>query len=131
MKMQKINNALLIQDGATNYILVKKAPKNYFCIEVTKTNNDKWITVKPHGEEEKRRHLKLEGDETPKEAMKRQWGVDVDKKRHETTVKPEARKKSDEHYSKYKDVQKKEKEANDAWLEETLKEISNVKISIR
>lgn len=44
-------------------------------------NNDRWITVKPHGDEEKGRHLKLEGDETPKEAMKRQWGVDLDKKK--------------------------------------------------
>lgn len=79
MRVKKINNALFIQ-GKSNYVIVKNAPKQYLCVEVTKTNNDKWITVKPHGEDEKGRHLKLEGDETPKEAMKRQWGVDVDKK---------------------------------------------------
>ena len=44
-------------------------------------DNDKWITVKPHGEEEKGKRLLLQGDETPKEAMKRQWGIDLDKKK--------------------------------------------------
>lgn len=48
-------------------------------IDVT-IENDRWITVHPNGEDEKGRHLLLEGDETPKEAMKRQWGVDLDKK---------------------------------------------------
>lgn len=49
--------------------------------------DDKWITIKKnHGdEEEKGRHLLLQGEgenqETPKEAMKRQWGVDLDKKK--------------------------------------------------
>ncbi|MBQ3311678.1 hypothetical protein IJG72_06335 [bacterium] len=87
MKVQKINNALFVQ-GKSNYVIVKNAHHKYFCLELTKTNNDKWITVKPHGEEEKGRHLKLEGDETPKEAMKRQWGVDVDKKKQ---LQPEKR----------------------------------------
>lgn len=49
-------------------------------------NNDKWITVKPNGEENKGRHLLLEGNETPKEAMERQWGIDFDKK--EKNIKP-------------------------------------------
>ena len=48
--------------------------------------DERWITVKKnHGnEEEKGRHLLLEGEgenqETPAEAMKRQWGVTVGKK---------------------------------------------------
>lgn len=46
-------------------------------------NNERWITVKPHGDEEKDRHLKLEDGETPKDAMKRQWGDDLDKKKKE------------------------------------------------
>lgn len=130
MRVKKINNALFIQ-GKSNYVIVKNAPKRYLCVEVTKTNNDKWITVKPHGEDEKGRHLKLEGDETPKEAMKRQWGVDVDKKKQpsiekkdlKTSIKEksESRKKSDEHYSKYKNAQDKENSAREAWLEEDRK----------
>lgn len=48
-------------------------------VEVT-IQNEKWITVHPNGEDEKGRHLLLEDGETPKDAMKRQWGVDVDKK---------------------------------------------------
>ena len=46
--------------------------------------DERWITVKPNGEEEKGRHLLLEGEgenqETPAEAMKRQWKVDITKK---------------------------------------------------
>ena len=55
--------------------------------------NDRWITVKrDHGDEdEKGRHLKLEDGETPKDAMKRQWGVDLDKKK-DTDKKPEEKK---------------------------------------
>lgn len=58
-------------------------------------NNDKWITVKPNGEENKGRHLLLEGNETPKEAMKRQWGVELDKNKDtkQEDAKQEKRKK--------------------------------------
>lgn len=45
-----------------------------------RSQNDKWITVKPNGEDHKGRHLLLEGDETPKQAMERQWGKSFDKK---------------------------------------------------
>lgn len=50
-----------------------------------RTLNEKWITVKPNGEDAKGRHLLLEGhgdnQETPKQAIKRVWGVDLDKKK--------------------------------------------------
>ena len=60
-----------------------------------KVFNDRWITVKPHGDEEKGRHLLLEGDETPKEAMKRQWGVDVDKKGNKQDKETKGKKSED------------------------------------
>lgn len=66
LKITKLENGIKISNGIKSVIITK---------------NDRWITVKPHGDEEKGRHLLLEGDETPKEAMKRQWGVDVDKKK--------------------------------------------------
>lgn len=73
-------------------------------------NNDRWITVKPHGDEEKGRHLKLEGDETPKEAMKRQWGVDLDKKKDKSSSgsdKPQKDdKKSSDSLKKSQDIKK-------------------------
>ena len=75
---------LRIKTKNQDIAVIKKGNK-YLCLEVSKVRNDKWITVKPHGDEEKGRHLKLEGDETPKEAMKRQWGVDVDRKKKEKT----------------------------------------------
>ena len=74
-----VSKILRIKTKNQDVAVIKKGNK-YLCLEVSKVRNDKWITVKPHGDEEKGRHLKLEGDETPKEAMKRQWGVDIDKK---------------------------------------------------
>ncbi len=53
----------------------------FYTREELALNNDKWITVKPHGEDEKGRHLFLKSGETPKQAMKRQWGVDLDKEK--------------------------------------------------
>jgi hypothetical protein len=46
-------------------------------------NEQKWITIKPNGENGKGRHLPLKDGESPKEAMKRQWGIDLDKKKKE------------------------------------------------
>ena len=37
-------------------------------------DNDKWITIKPNGEDAKGRHLLLKDGETPKEAIERQYG---------------------------------------------------------
>lgn len=46
-----------------------------------KNDGDKWITIKPHGDDaDDYKRLKLQAGETPKEAMKRVYGVDVDKK---------------------------------------------------
>lgn len=82
-------------------------------IENSFIENDKWITVKPNGEDAKGRHLFLDGEETPKEAMKRAWGVDLDKKKKapESDDKPvETEKKQDDGYDwqplKSKDIKK-------------------------
>lgn len=59
--------------------------------------NERWITVKPHGEEsEDYRRLKLEDGESPKEAMQRQWGVDLDKKKKEGKEEGKEEKKEEE-----------------------------------
>lgn len=113
---------LKVKTDNQDIALIKKGNK-YLCLEISKVQNDKWITVKPHGQEEKGRHLKLEGDETPKEAMKRQWGVDVDKKKEKTTA-PERRAITPEKkLYEYKEAQNK-KEAED-FARNTLK-IQNV-----
>lgn len=63
-----------------------------------KTNNDDWITIKPNGEENKGKHLLLKEGETPKEAIKRTWGVDLDKKKQSESAGTESQpaEKSDE-----------------------------------
>ncbi|MBQ2175374.1 MAG: DUF3560 domain-containing protein [Alphaproteobacteria bacterium] len=44
--------------------------------------NDKWITVKPNGEDEKGRHLLIKDGEDIGDAMRRQWGVQVKGQQH-------------------------------------------------
>lgn len=80
-------------------------------------NNERWITVKPHGDEEKGRHLKLEDGETPKDAMKRQWVVDLDKKKKDKEEKDKpsdgADKKDKKTSSSLKESEKIKKEIED------------------
>ena len=68
--------------------------------------NDKWITVKPNGEDEKGRHLLIKDGEDIGDAMRRQWGVEVKGQQHlfdrkkyksDTNYKEELHKKLQEH----------------------------------
>lgn len=52
-----------------------------------KAENEKWITVHPNGGENKGRPLLLDDGESPKEAIKRAWGVDLDKGKKEPEIK--------------------------------------------
>lgn len=74
--------------------------------------NDKWVTVKPNGEDEKGRHLLIKDGEDIGDAMRRQWGVEVKGQQHlfdrkkyksDTNYKEELHKKLQEHF---KTVQK-------------------------
>ena len=67
MKVKAINNGIRLENekGSLEISIV----------------NERWITVHPNGEENKGRHLLLEDGETPADAIKRQWGVDVTKKK--------------------------------------------------
>ncbi|MBO7714391.1 MAG: DUF3560 domain-containing protein [Methanobrevibacter sp.] len=67
MKVKAINNGIRLENEKGS-------------LEITIVN-EKWITVHPNGEENKGRHLLLEDGETPADAIKRQWGVDVTKKK--------------------------------------------------
>ena len=68
--------------------------------------NDRWITVKPNGEDEKGRHLLIKDGEDIGDAMRRQWGVEVKGQQHlfdrkkyktDTNYKEELHKKLQEH----------------------------------
>ncbi len=74
--------------------------------------NDKWVTVKPNGEDEKGRHLLIKDGEDIGDAMRRQWGVEVKGQQHlfdrkkyksDTNYKDEIHKQLQEHL---KNVQK-------------------------
>lgn len=107
LKITKLENGIKISNGIKSVIITK---------------NDRWITVKPHGDEEKGRHLLLEGDETPKEAMKRQWGVDVDKKKKVDMLKTSKYKeKTLQQQKEIAELKEKEDKAYNEWLEEEKK----------
>ena len=99
IKVEKLDGYIVVSN-AVNSIIISK--------------NDRWITVKRNHEdkEEKGRHLLLEDGETPAEAMKRQWGVDLkgkdkpkdnpeQKEQPKTEEKPKEEEKED--LSKYTD----------------------------
>lgn len=76
--------------------------------------DEKWITVKRdhNDEEEKGRHLLLEDGETPAEAMKRQWGVELKKKEEKKDEPKEENPKGEEKTSEPKKENPKEEEAD-------------------
>ena len=82
MKVKAINNGIRLENekGSLEISIV----------------NEKWITVHPNGEESKGRHLLLEDGETPADAIKRQWGVYVTKKKGSEEKKEEVSEKTEE-----------------------------------
>ena len=78
-----------ILDGAPEHLAIVKNPRYESAmiavnaIDLTASNEEKWITIKPHGEEsDDYRRLKLEDGESPEEAIKR---VYKDGKKEEKT----------------------------------------------
>lgn len=67
-------------------------------------NEDKWITIKPNGEEGKGRHLLLKDGETPAEAIQRVYG----NKDQQTLFDTSGYKKTKEDYKKEKEDKQKE-----------------------
>lgn len=72
-----------ILDGAPEHLAIVKNPRYenamiaVNAIDLTASNEEKWITIKPHGEEsEDFRRLKLEDGESPEEAIKRVYKDD-------------------------------------------------------
>lgn len=99
IKVEKLDGYIVVSNGVSSVIISK---------------NDRWITIKRNHEdkEEKGRHLLLEDGETPADAMKRQWGVDLkgkdkpkdnpeQKEQPKTEEKPKEEEKED--LSKYTD----------------------------
>lgn len=79
-----------------------------------KAENDKWIMIKPNGEDEKGRHLLLKDGETPKEAIDKQYG---DKEEKKEPVKSNAvEDKIKEYESKIPKNYKRNKETKALWL---------------
>lgn len=65
---------------------------------------DGWITVKRNhdDEEEKGRHLFIDKGETPAQAMKRQWGVDLEGKKKTPQKEEHTNKRNEKNISAYK-----------------------------
>ena len=86
-----------ILDGAPEHLAIVKNPRYESAmiavnaIDLTASNEEKWITIKPHGEEsDDYRRLKLEDGESPKEAIDRVYKKeDKSNKEKENTEKKE------------------------------------------
>lgn len=105
-------------DGVFTHLALVSNPRyeraNIVFNSKTEVLNDKWVTIKPNGEEHKGRHLLIKDGENVYDAMRRQWGVDVKGQQHlfdrkkyktDTNYKEELYKKLQEHL---KTVQKRQ-----------------------
>lgn len=105
-------------DGVFTHLALVSNPRyeraNIVFNSKTEILNDKWVTIKPNGEEHKGRHLLIKDGENVYDAMRRQWGVDVKGQQHlfdrkkyksDTNYKEELYKKLQEHL---KTVQKRQ-----------------------
>lgn len=67
-------------DGEFSHLAIVDNPRyegaNIVFNSKTDVNNDKWITIKPNGEEHTGRHLLVKDGETVQEAMQRTYGID-------------------------------------------------------
>lgn len=67
-------------DGEFSHLAIVDNPRyegaNIVFNSKTDVNNDKWITIKPNGEEHTGRHLLVKDGETVHEAMERTYGID-------------------------------------------------------
>ena len=80
-----------------------------------KVDNDKWITIKPHGDEsDDYRRLKLEDGETPKEAIERVYGKGD--KKDDLVDNPDKRTMSFEEYKRLGDIDEKIDKDSVKWL---------------
>ena len=70
----------VIEDGKPEHLAIVNNPRYEGAIiavnAIMAQNDDKWITIKPNGEDAKGRHLLLKDGETPHEAMERAYGID-------------------------------------------------------
>ena len=73
-------------DGVFTHLALVDNPRyeraNIVFNSKTEILNDKWVTIKPNGEEHKGRHLLIKDGENVYDAMRRQWGVDVKGQQH-------------------------------------------------
>lgn len=88
----RLNESGLAKGSNNNIPENEEVVNIFFADEETKTSNDRWITIKPNGEEHKGQPLFLDGDETPAQAMKRKFGDKFKDKREtqkqEKTLEP-------------------------------------------
>ena len=97
-------------DGVFTHLALVSNPRyeraNIVFNSKTEVLNDRWVTIKPNGQDKKGRHLLIKDGENVYDAMRRQWGVDVPGQQHlfdrkkyksDTSYKDELRGKIAEH----------------------------------
>ena len=95
----------VIENGRPEHLAIVKNPRYEGAIiavnAIMATNEDRWITIHPNGEDEKGRHLLLKDGETPKEAIERTYGKG---NKSESKEKFEIKDISKEEYNDYKNA---------------------------
>lgn len=108
-------------DGEFSHLAIVDNPRyegaNIVFNSKTDVNNDKWITIKPNGEEHTGRHLLVKDGETVQEALQRTYGIDGAKGQQklfdvskDRKTKEDFKREAAEKQAKYDEIGKKHEE---------------------
>lgn len=109
----------LILNGRPEHLAIVDNPRYESAIiainALLAENEDKWITIKPNGEENKGRHLLLKDGESPAEAVRRVYGDKNQAKLFDTKeykkTKEDFKKEDEEKQKKYDKIEERHKES--------------------
>ena len=126
-----------ILNGVFEHLAIVKNPRYedaYIAVNaIFATNGDKWITIKPNGEENKGRHLLLKDGETPGEAIQRVYGNKDQKQLFDTSeykkTKEDYTKEKEDKQKQYDELEEKRKESEKQQKEKAIQAYINRKIT--
>ena len=109
-------------DGEFSHLAIVDNPRyegaNIVFNSKTDVNNDKWITIKPNGEENTGRHMLIKDGETVQEALQRTYGIDGAKGQQklfdvskDRKTKEDFKREAAEKQAKYDEIGKKREES--------------------
>ena len=109
----------IIENGKPEHLAIVNNPRYEGAIIAVNAllaeNEDRWITIKPNGEENKGRHLLLKDGETPGEAVRRVYGDKNQKQLFDTKeykkTKEDFKKEAEEKQKEYDKIEERHKDS--------------------